>query len=518
MDETRKETPSSAPTAPAATQPGRRDFLATRAARLGRRVRAARRRRRARLGRPGRGGDKGEERYDWEAAPVGLPHRHRAVHRVRLVRPRVQGRERRPRRLLPHVGGALPRLPGGVARRLAERRARRVPAGADRVRADEGVLRPEALQPLQGDALRPGLPGRARPTGRRTASSSSTAKSCIGCGYCVQACPYGSRFLSPETHTAEKCTWCYHRITKGLKPACVEVCPTATRQFGDMKREDDPVRLAIAHGRVQRAAAEPAHGAAGLLPRDRQGGAVMPEITGYAFPNDIHVHWSLMIVMYPYITGFVAGSFIVTALYHLFGKNEFQPVARLSLAASFCFLLVAGLPLQLHLGHPERGLFVMVTPNFTSAMAGFGILYSFYLVVVTLEVWFVWRKEIIETARRSRGLKRAFYAALALGTYDTSPEALEIDHRAVKLLSAIGLPSACMLHGYVGFIFGGIKANPWWSTPLMPVIFLLLGGGLRHRAAHHRLPGDREARPARRPARTPSPRWRGGSGSSSSSR
>jgi Ni/Fe-hydrogenase subunit HybB-like protein len=199
----------------------------------------------------------------------------------------------------------------------------------------------------------------------------------------------------------------------------------------------------------------------------------MPEITGYAFPNDIHVHWSLMIVMYPYITGFVAGSFIVTSLYHLFGKGEFKPVARLALAASFCFLLVAGLPLQLHLGHPERGIFVMITPNFSSAMAGFGILYSFYLVVVALEVWFIYRKEIIETARRSRGFKRAFYAALALGTYDTSPEALEIDHRAIKLLSAIGLPSACMLHGYVGFIFGGIKANPWWSTPLMPIIFLL---------------------------------------------
>jgi Ni/Fe-hydrogenase subunit HybB-like protein len=199
----------------------------------------------------------------------------------------------------------------------------------------------------------------------------------------------------------------------------------------------------------------------------------MPEITGFAFPNDIHVSWSLMIVMYPYITGFVAGSFIVTALYHLFGANEFKPVARLSLAASFSFLLVAGLPLQLHLGHPERGIFVMITPNFTSAMAGFGILYSFYLVIVLLEVWFVYRGEIIQTARRSRGFKRTFYAALALGTYDTSPEALEIDHRAVKILSAIGLPSACMLHGYVGFIFGGIKANPWWSTPLMPVIFLL---------------------------------------------
>jgi Ni/Fe-hydrogenase subunit HybB-like protein len=199
----------------------------------------------------------------------------------------------------------------------------------------------------------------------------------------------------------------------------------------------------------------------------------MPEITGFAFPNDIHVTWSLMIVMYPYITGFVAGSFIVTSLYHLFDRQEFKPVARLAMATSFAFLLVASLPLQLHLGQPQRGPFVIVTPNFTSAMAGFGILYSFYMLVLVLELWFVWRQEIIDRARRSRGAKRAFYAALALGTYDTSPEAIEIDHKAIKILAGIGLPAACMLHGYVGFIFGAIKANPWWSTPLMPVIFLL---------------------------------------------
>src|SRR5215208_5329424 len=198
----------------------------------------------------------------------------------------------------------------------------------------------------------------------------------------------------------------------------------------------------------------------------------MPEISGFAFPNDIHVHWSLMIVMYPYITGFVAGSFIVTALYHLFGKEEFRPVARLGMVTSFCFMAVATLPLNLHLGHPERGWQVVVTPNFSSAMAGFGFLYTGYLVILALEVWFVHREEIIETARRSRGLKRTLYAAMALGTYDTSPQALAVDHKAVKILSGIGLPAACMLHGYVGFIFGGIKANPWWSTPLMPVIFL----------------------------------------------
>jgi Ni/Fe-hydrogenase subunit HybB-like protein len=199
----------------------------------------------------------------------------------------------------------------------------------------------------------------------------------------------------------------------------------------------------------------------------------MPEITGFSFPNDVHVTWSLMIVMYPYITGFVAGSFIVTSLYHLFGREEFRPVARLAMATSFAFLLVASLPLQLHLGQPQRGPFVIITPHFTSAMAGFGILYSFYLMVLVLEVWFVWRQEIIDRAKRSRGVVRAFYMALALGTYDQSPEAVEIDHRAIKILAGIGLPAACMLHGYVGFIFGAIKANPWWSTPLMPVIFLL---------------------------------------------
>jgi Ni/Fe-hydrogenase subunit HybB-like protein len=200
---------------------------------------------------------------------------------------------------------------------------------------------------------------------------------------------------------------------------------------------------------------------------------MIPEISGFAFPNDVHVWWSLMIVMYPYITGFVAGAFIVTSLFHLFGRAEFMPVARLAMATSFAFLLVAALPLQLHLGHPARGAFIMITPHFTSAMAGFGVLYSGYLLILLLEVWFVWRREIIERARHSRGAKRVLYAALALGTYDTSPEALEVDHRAITVLAGIGLPGACMLHGYVGFIFGAIKANPWWSTPLMPVIFLM---------------------------------------------
>ena len=64
-------------------------------------------------------------------------------------------------------------------------------------------------------------------------------KRCIGCRYCIQACPYGARYLNPNTRTADKCTFCYHRITEGLQPACVEVCPTEARIFGDLKGKAD---------------------------------------------------------------------------------------------------------------------------------------------------------------------------------------------------------------------------------------------------------------------------------------
>ncbi len=64
---------------------------------------------------------------------------------------------------------------------------------------------------------------------------------CIGCEYCIQACPYGARFLHPETRTAEKCTFCYHRLVKGMIPACVEVCPTQARVFGDTKAHASPL-------------------------------------------------------------------------------------------------------------------------------------------------------------------------------------------------------------------------------------------------------------------------------------
>ncbi len=195
--------------------------------------------------------------------------------------------------------------------------------------------------------------------------------------------------------------------------------------------------------------------------------------SGFLFPNEIHVKWSLMIVLYPYITGLVAGAFIVSSLYHVFGKTELKPIARFSLVAAFCFLLFACTPLLFHLGHPERAFNIMFTPKFTSAMSGFGYIYTFYLLLVLLEIWLVYRPDIVKAVMETTGIKKVFYWCLALGNLDVSEKTLTADKKLTYILAAVGIPSACILHGYVGFLFGSLKSNPWWSTPLMPVIFLL---------------------------------------------
>lgn len=194
---------------------------------------------------------------------------------------------------------------------------------------------------------------------------------------------------------------------------------------------------------------------------------------GYIFPNEIEINWGLFIVLYPYLTGLVAGAFIVSSLYHVFGVTKLKAVSRLALIAALAVLLVAPIALISHLGQPLRALNLMWTPNPMSAMAGFGYIYSFYLIIVLLEIWFMYRKDLIQFGQSKPGIMGKVYRALTLGATDTSKEALHTDHKVVTFLAILGIPSAAFLHGYVGFIFGAIKANPWWSTPLMPVIFLL---------------------------------------------
>ena len=195
---------------------------------------------------------------------------------------------------------------------------------------------------------------------------------------------------------------------------------------------------------------------------------------GYIYPNELELHWSLLVVLYPYLTGLVAGAFILASLERVFNVKEVQPTYRLALLVALAFLLVAPLPLQAHLGHPERSYEIFMTPNRKSAMAMFGFVYAWYLtVVLLLEIWFEYRKDMVTWARAAKGPKRWLYFMLTLGATDLSEKALRFDDTAGRWITIIGIPSAFLLHGYVGFIFGSVKANPWWSSVLMPVVFLL---------------------------------------------
>ena len=196
-------------------------------------------------------------------------------------------------------------------------------------------------------------------------------------------------------------------------------------------------------------------------------------VEGYMYPNEITLYWSVLIVLYPYITGLVAGAFILASLERVFNVAAVKPTYRLALLTALSFLIVAPLPLVLHLGHPFRSPEMYFTPHSTSAMAMFGYVYLWYLMaVLTFEIWLDYRLDIVRLSQKSRGLMRVIYKIMTLGSSNISERSLHIDERIGWVITLVGIPSAFLLHGYVGFIFGSIKANPWWSSPLMPVVFI----------------------------------------------
>jgi Ni/Fe-hydrogenase subunit HybB-like protein len=199
----------------------------------------------------------------------------------------------------------------------------------------------------------------------------------------------------------------------------------------------------------------------------------LSQVSGYIYPNEIELHWGLLVVIYPYITGLVAGAFILASLEKVFRVKEVEPTYRLSLLTALAFLIVAPLPLLAHLGHPERSFEIFLTPHLKSAMAMFGFVYAWYLMLVLLlEIWFEYRADLVRWSANERGIRKLLHWALSLGSRDVSPGAVAFDRKAVHFITVVGIPSAFLLHGYVGFIFGSVKANPWWSSVLMPIVFL----------------------------------------------
>ncbi len=194
---------------------------------------------------------------------------------------------------------------------------------------------------------------------------------------------------------------------------------------------------------------------------------------GYVYPNETVIAWTILIAVYPYLTGLVAGASSVSVLYTGSGLKEFKPVSRLALLAAFAFMLTVPIVLLSHLGHPERALGAMITPNFSSAFSMFGYFAMLYSFILFLEIWFEFRVYNVLQARKSSGIKRLFYRTLTLFDDNISTEAQAFDHKWLRRIVIFSILGAHGLHGYVGFVFSSLKSREWWSSELTIVIFVI---------------------------------------------
>lgn len=187
-----------------------------------------------------------------------------------------------------------------------------------------------------------------------------------------------------------------------------------------------------------------------------------------------NAYWGLLIVTYPFISGLVAGSFVVSSLSHVFRQTRFDPLAPLAVLVSLALLVTAPLTVLADARQPHVALTEIFSRDHIpySPLSMFIVVWLTYVGLMIAELYFTFRvanARLAAAAGRSARLHRI----LALGRLDASAEAAGRDRRVLVYLSTFGIVLAFLFHGYIGFVFGATKARPLWATPLMPVLFIV---------------------------------------------
>lgn len=195
-----------------------------------------------------------------------------------------------------------------------------------------------------------------------------------------------------------------------------------------------------------------------------------PSLQGGSLEN---VYWGLLIVTYPFISGLVAGSFVVASLSHVFGRRELDRLAPLALIVSFALLLTAPVTLIGDARQPVNAFELFTSPHIPwSPLGDFTAIWLTYVVLMVAETYIAFRRVNARRALGS-GWRAQLSRVLALGNRDLSESAHRRDAKVLMVLSAIGILLAFLFHGYIGFVFGAIKARAIWATPLMPIMFII---------------------------------------------
>ena len=184
------------------------------------------------------------------------------------------------------------------------------------------------------------------------------------------------------------------------------------------------------------------------------------------------VTWGLWVAAYIYFIGLSAGSFLVSSLVYVFNFKKFERIGKLAVYTALVTLMMALLSIWADLGHMGRAWHVMIFPNFKSPMAWMIYLYSTYMLLLFVEIYFLLRYDFV-TGENESTLKGKIYRLLALGSKDKSEESKLRDKKIVKRLATAGIPIAILFHGGVGALFGVVAARPHWHSGLFPILFLL---------------------------------------------
>lgn len=185
-----------------------------------------------------------------------------------------------------------------------------------------------------------------------------------------------------------------------------------------------------------------------------------------------YVPWGLWVAAYIYFIGLSAGAFLLSALVYVFRVKLLEPVGKLALFTALSTLAAAMFSIWMDLGHPERAWEMIARTNFGSMMGWMAWLYSSYILLLVIELWFAMRRDMAACADEP-GFKGSLCKFLTFGKRDVSDESFTKDMGVLRILGAIGIPLAVTFHGGVGALFGVVGARPVWNNGLTPIIFLV---------------------------------------------
>lgn len=184
--------------------------------------------------------------------------------------------------------------------------------------------------------------------------------------------------------------------------------------------------------------------------------------------------WGTWVAFYIFFVGLSAGAFLLSTLIFVFGMEQFERVGRVALFTAIVSMLVALTFVLLDLGRMDRFWHAMVYWNLTSILAWEVHFYVLYIALLTAELYFAMRQDLIRVGLAGSAFKHRLCRLLALGSTDLSEESRKQDHRWMKILGAIGIPLAIFgVHGGTGSLFAVVKARPYWNSGLFPVIFVV---------------------------------------------